>query len=207
MPLKLLAEEGHDIAVFYSNSNITPKAEYQRRWEELQRYCEANHIPVESDDYNPDSWNEAVAFIGESLKVFSSAFGAESDAQSVSELLDDERRSERCRACYRLRLERAADYAVNHGYEGLASSLAVSPYQFAAILDEEVERVCASRDLTPVTRDFRPYYPEATRLSRELGMYRQNYCGCRFSVKEAEATRAWIKAQRQARKLAKSSSQ
>ena len=51
--------------------------------------------------------------------------------------------------------------------------------------------------------DYRPYYDEATRISRELGMYRQNYCGCRFSVKEGEATRAFIKAQRKAAKAAR----
>ena len=51
--------------------------------------------------------------------------------------------------------------------------------------------------------DYRPYYDEATRISRELGMYRQNYCGCRFSVKEGEATRSFIKQQRAEAKAAK----
>ena len=54
--------------------------------------------------------------------------------------------------------------------------------------------------LVPVWRDFRPFYPEATRESRELGMYRQNYCGCRFSAAEAAIERHEA---RDARKRAK----
>lgn len=203
MPLRLLAEDADEIAVFYSNSNIAPEAEYERRWDELQRYCGTQGIPVQRDAYDPDEWEAKVAPVGESLKAYSPAFGAESSAASVQELLDDERRSERCRLCYRMRLQKAAAFAAREGFDGLASSLAVSPYQFAAEMDEELARACEPLGLVPVIRDFRPYYREATALSRELGMYRQNYCGCRFSVAEAEATRAFIKAQRKARKAAR----
>lgn len=202
MPSRLLAEAGHDLAVFYSNSNIAPAAEYERRWDELKRYCDSQGIPVWQDAYDPDEWEQKVAPAGEALKAYSPAFGARSDAASVQELLDDERRSERCRLCYRMRLEKAAAFAARTGCEGVASSLAVSPYQFAAEMDEELARACAPYGLQPVVRDFRPHYQEATRLSRELGMYRQNYCGCRFSVAEAEATRAFVKEQRKARKRA-----
>ena len=62
---------------------------------------------------------------------------------------------------------------------------------------------CESVGITAHFEDYRPYYNEATRISRELGMYRQNYCGCRFSVAEGEATRAFIKQQRKAAKEAK----
>jgi DNA-binding transcriptional LysR family regulator len=61
----------------------------------------------------------------------------------VAELLDDERRRERCRACYRMRLEEAAAYAAEHGYDGLATTLAVSPYQFTDVIREETERAAA----------------------------------------------------------------
>ena len=61
---------------------------------------------------------------------------------------------------------------------------------------EETERAAAAAGIAAHFEDYRPYYDEATRISRELGMYRQNYCGCRFSVKEGEATRAFVKQQR-----------
>lgn len=202
MPTRLLRDQGHDISLFYANSNIAPAEEYQKRLVELQRYAENEGLSVAEGHYDPAAWEREVAPLGESLKAYSPAFGAQAQADSVAELLDDERRSERCRACYRLRLEEAAVHAKENGFDGLATTLAVSPYQFGEICAQELQRACEREGLEPLYQDFTPYYQEATRISRELGMYRQNYCGCRYSVKEAEATRAWIKAQRKARKTA-----
>jgi len=112
-------------------------------------------------------------------------------------------REDRCRACYRIRLEEAAAYAAGHGFEGLSTTLAVSPYQLRDVMHEELDRACADAGIASVFEDFTPYYDEATRISRELGMYRQNYCGCRFSVAEAEATRAAIRKQRALEKEAR----
>ena len=119
---------------------------------------------------------------------------------TVSELLDDERRKERCRACYRMRLEEAAAFAASADFDALTTTLAVSPYQFTEVIREELERASAQVGIDSHFQDFRPYYDEATRISRELGIYRQNYCGCRFSIREGEATRAFIKQQRKERK-------
>lgn len=207
MPTRLLRADGHNITLFYTNSNIAPASEYEKRLSELRTYALREEFPLAEGEYNPALWEQLVAPVGESLKNYSPAFGeqaAESHtAESVSELLDDERRSERCRLCYRMRLEEAAAYACENGFDGLATTLAVSPYQFGDICAEELTQACANTGLEPLWQDFTPYYGDATRISRELGMYRQNYCGCRFSVKEAEATRAWVKAQRKARKAAK----
>lgn len=213
MPTRLLLEEGHDIDVFYANSNIAPEAEYEKRLHELRAYAEAQGFDAIEGVYDPDAWEREVAPIGEAIKDFSPALGSKHVGadnaplpQSVSELLDDERRRERCRACYRMRLEEAAAYAAERGYDGLATTLAVSPYQFTEVIREETERAAAKAGIVAHFKDYRPYYDEATRISRELGMYRQNYCGCRFSVKEGEATRAFIKQQRKAAKAAKAAS-
>ena len=215
MPTTLLREEGHDITVFYANSNIAPASEYERRLVELQKYAAMQCFDVIEGTYDPDAWEKTVAPIGESLKRYSPAFGAafaqgsspetpSNDVPAtVAELLDDERRKERCRACYRMRLEEAATMAVEGGYEGLATTLAVSPYQFTEVIREELHRACAQAGIAAHFEDYRPYYDEATRISRELGMYRQNYCGCRFSVQEGAATRAFIKQQRKAKKAAR----
>ena len=214
MPTRLLLEEGHDITVFYANSNIAPQAEYEKRLVELQRYAADQGFPVLEGVYDPDAWESQVAPIGEAIKDFSPALGSkhvgDEDApapQSVAELLDDERRRERCRACYRLRLEEAAAVAAEGGYGALTTTLAVSPYQFTDIIQEELERAAEQVGIATHFEDYRPYYYEATRISRELGMYRQNYCGCRFSVAEGEATRAFIKQQRKAAKAAKRAAQ
>ena len=210
MPTRLLAEQGHDITVFYANSNIAPRAEYDKRLAELHRYAADRGFGVIEGAYDPAVWEEKVAPIGEAIKDFSPALGSKHvgddtppSPQSVAELLDDDRRRERCRACYRMRLEEAAKAAVEGSYDALSTTLAVSPYQFTDVIHEELERAAAQAGIDAHFEDWRPYYDEATRISRELGMYRQNYCGCRFSIAEGEATRAFIKQQRKAAKEAK----
>ena len=96
---------------------------------------------------------------------------------------DPARRKARCRACYRLRFEEAAALAAEHGFDALGTTLSVSPYQYTDVIREELERA-------------------ATHRSREMGMYRQNYCGCRFSDDEAAAERSERKAQRAAQREA-----
>lgn len=207
MPTRLLRESGHDITLFYANSNIAPAAEYERRLAELRKYAASEGFTLHEGAYKPAEWEARVAPVGAAAVPFSPALGAEAArteaARSVSELLDDARRAERCRACYRLRLESAAEFAAAQGFDGLATTLAVSPYQFGEICAEELKRAAVGAGLSPLWQDFTPYYAEATRRSREMGMYRQNYCGCRFSIQEAEATRAWLSATRKARKEAK----
>ena len=213
MPTRLLSEQGHDITVLYANSNIAPRAEYEKRLVELEKYASAHGFDVVEAPYRPDEWERAVAPIGEAALAanpHAAWLGArhvgDEEAptpQSVAELLDDEHRRERCRACYRMRLEEAAAFAADHGFEGLSTTLAVSPYQFTDVIADELQRAADAAGVRAVFEDFRPYYDEATRISRELGMYRQNYCGCRFSIAEGAATRAFIKQQRAQAKAAR----
>lgn len=110
-------------------------------------------------------------------------------------------RNNRCRACYRLRLGELARYAHEHSFDAIGTTLSVSPYQYTSIIQEELERAAAHYDgLVALFEDFRPYYPNATKRSRDLGMYRQNYCGCAYSDKEAAAERAARKAARKKKK-------
>ena len=165
-PVRLLMEEGFEPTILWSNPNIQPLAEHDRRLAELQRWCTGNDLPliVASDDR--ERWENGAARVG---------------------ALD---RKRRCRACYALRLAEACRVARREGFGHVATTLAVSPYQLFDVCNEVLGRLAAAQGLTPVIRDFRPWYPEATRKSRELGMYRQNYCGCRFSAAEAAPDRA-----------------
>lgn len=92
--------------------------------------------------------------------------------------------------------------AEREGFSHIATTLAVSPYQLFDTCNDVLERLAAAHGLTPVVRDFRPWYPQATQRSRELGMYRQNYCGCRFSAAEAALDRARLREERKAAKEA-----
>ena len=177
-PVRLLREEGFEPTICWTNPNIQPAEEHDRRLCELRRYCADAGIELieAAEDY--DLWERAVAPVG---------------------ALDRERR---CRACYGLRLAEACRVARERGLSHIATTLAVSPYQLFETCNDVLECLDAAQGLTAVIRDFRPYYPEATRRSRELGMYRQNYCGCRFSAAEAALDRARIRDERKAEKQA-----
>ena len=167
-PVRLLREEGFEPMICWTNPNIQPRDEWQRRLDELRRWCADGDIELIEAGEDRGRWETGVAPLGAD-------------------------RPRRCRACYALRLAEACRVAQERGFEFVGTTLAVSPYQLFDTCNDVLERLAAAHGLTPVIRDFRPYYPEATRRSRELGMYRQNYCGCRFSAVEAAMDRARIR--------------
>lgn len=176
-PVRLLVEEGFAPTICWTNPNIQPVAEHDRRLEELRRWTADMHLPLIEAGDDRARWDAAVAPLG----------------------ADRERR---CRVCYALRLAEACRVAEREGFFHIATTLAVSPYQLFDTCNDVLERLAAAHGLTPVVRDFRPWYPQATQRSRELGMYRQNYCGCRFSAAEAALDRARLREERKAAKEA-----
>ena len=210
MPSKLLAAEGCEPTLFYSNSNIHPPDEYARRLSTLRRWADGAGVPVVEDAYDPQAWERTAGLVGQRALDEAAAQRADGDAApgddapgaAACPAVDPEMHRARCRACYRLRLERAAAFAAREGFEGLSTTLTVSPYQYTDVIGEELARAAAPFGLAVVFRDFRPFYDEATRESRALGMYRQSYCGCRFSQQEAAAERAQRKAARAAEREA-----
>ena len=164
-PLRILQEEGFEPIICWTNPNIQPLAEHQRRLDTLMRWAqETAHVQVVIAEDDRDAWEGLVAPAG----------------------FD---RVRRCRACYALRLRESVRVAKQMGIDHMSTTLAVSPYQLFEDCCDILVALSEKEGLTPVVRDFRPYYPDATRKSRELGMYRQNYCGCRFSAAEAAIER------------------
>lgn len=174
-PVRMLVEEGFELTICWTNPNIQPLAEHGRRLHELREWTCAQGIRLIEAGEDRKRWDRTVAPIG----------------------ADRERR---CRACYAMRLAEACRVAQDEGFTHIATTLAVSPYQLFDTCNDVLETLAAAHDLTPVIRDFRPWYPEATRRSRELGMYRQKYCGCRFSAAEAAMDRARLRDERKAEK-------
>lgn len=182
-PTRLLLEEGHDLAIYFFNPNIHPAEEYQLRVDALLWWANQNGVKVIEGEWDPRAWEQTVGKLQRE--------GCE--------------KSERCRACYRMRLEATAKKAVELGFDALSSTLNVSPDQFNDIIHEETDRAAEAAGLESVFRDFRPYYPEASRRSRDMGMYRQHYCGCHYSKVEAETEqeeRRLIREEKKAARLA-----
>ena len=178
VPLRVLGEQGHDITIFYSNSNIHPEAEYLRRRDTIAAYAAELGIAFVEGTYDPNSWMRA---IGDER-----AYGVE-----------------RCARCYRHRFAEPAAYAAQVGADALASSLTISPYQFTAAINAELVRAAELAGVQALQADYRDRYPDSVRLSREAGMYRQNFCGCMFSQVEAQEQRDAARARRKAAKAAR----
>ncbi len=169
-PYDALVREGARVTVVYCNPNIHPAEEYERRRDTLLAHARRFDLDVVELPYDPAAWLEEVGPSARDSK-------------------------ERCRACYRLRLRRVAIWAAENGFEVIATTLTVSPYQDSDAIADEGASAASEAGVAYVHRDYRARYPEATRRSRELGMYRQNYCGCLMSDVEARGQRERRKAQ------------
>lgn len=177
-PLRLLREQGYSPTILWANPNIQPVAEHELRLRTLLTWArEVAHVDVVIAGDERDRWERMAAPHGFDRRA-------------------------RCRACYALRLDEACRVAAERGFKFVSTTLAVSPYQLFEDCGELLCAFASKYGLKPVWQDFRPFYPEATRESRELGMYRQNYCGCRFSAAEAAIERHEARDERKRRKAA-----
>ena len=177
-PTRLLQEDGFAPTILYANSNIWPYEEYRKRLDTLLTWANAEGIEVIEAPYNHDAW----------LAGMRERFGDGIASAGKA----------RCAACYAGRLRAAADYAQQHGFDCISTTLSVSPYQYTDEIARTLAEAAQEDGIAAHFVDFRENYPEATRRSRELGMYRQNYCGCEFSYAEAAEERELHKAERKA---------
>jgi epoxyqueuosine reductase len=156
-PLKTLFSKGIDMKGLWFNPNIHPYTEYRTRLESLQKLQKTWGLDIEFIDH----------------------YGVKEFLRAVVNKEDN-----RCFFCYSIRLEETAKTAKKMGLDGFTTSLLVSPYQkFDIILS--VGREMANRHSIPFYyEDFRPGWKDSIALSKELGLYRQNYCGCIYSEME-----------------------
>ena len=156
-----------EITVFYYNPNIFPEEEYTKRVEEQKRLIEQlktlHPIKFCAGDYRPQEFYDAV--------------------KGMEKLPEG---SERCFACYELRMREAAKLAAEGGYHYFTTTLSISPLKNAAKINEIGERLAAEYGVEHLPSDFKKKngYQRSIVLSREYGWYRQDYCGCVYSMEE-----------------------
>lgn len=157
------------ITVFYYNPNISPEEEYHRRVEEQKRLVSA--MPL----VHPVSFLEGAY---EPERFYALARGLEALPEG----------GERCARCYELRLREAAELARAQGFDYFATTLSISPLKRADKLAELGEQVGAEVGVPYLVSDFKKKngYKRSVELSREYGLYRQDYCGCVYSKQQAE---------------------
>ena len=229
-PTRLLQQDGVEFSLYYANSNIHPQVEYEHRLQTISDWAATQNITFVAGAYQPEVWEESAGKAGEALErlretlnlqaelvdapnpyPLATAQTNEADFCPTEELQTPEAarvrlaamRAARCRACYRLRFEESCAYAKENGYDSVGTTLSVSPFQYTNIIQEELESACAKYELQCAFVDYRPFFQANEERSKELGMYRQNFCGCHFSDKEAQLERTLRKAARKAAKAAR----
>lgn len=153
--------------LLYYNPNIAPEAEYQKRLAELRRLLA--EMPL-----SPPPRLLPCAYEGEAFQRM--AEGLEREPEGGA----------RCLRCYRLRLEEAAKTAAAHGLEYFTTTLSISPLKNAQALNRAGQELAAEYGVKHLPADFkkREGYKRSIALSREYGLYRQDYCGCLYSKRE-----------------------
>lgn len=155
-----LIKEGHQIFGFFYNPNIHPSEEYQRRLSAAHRVAQELGFPLEEGVYNPDDWFR------------------ETDA-----FKDEPEGGKRCEICYRLRLDRTYQFMCDRGYDAFTTTLTVGPRKPANLINRTGYEVGGDRFLA---RDFKKKggFRRAIELAKQWELYRQNYCGCLYSLGE-----------------------
>jgi predicted adenine nucleotide alpha hydrolase (AANH) superfamily ATPase len=157
-----LAIEGHQVVGFFYNPNIHPAEEYQRRLETAHRVAKKLKIPLEVPAYKPEEW-----------------------LKKTNSLKDEPEGGKRCQVCYRLRLEKTYDYVVDCGADAFTTTLTISPHKSAQIINSIGQGIAGEKFLI---RDFKKKdgFKRAVELAKQWQLYRQDYCGCIYSIRTKE---------------------
>lgn len=157
-----------DITILFYNPNIYPPEEFFKRAEEQKKLVGLMNIDCKVDVLDFDD-----------KKFYDAVRGLEHIREG----------GERCFACYKLRLERAARYASENGFDYFCTTLSISPLKNAEKLNEIGGELADVYGVKYLFSDFKKKngYKRSTELSQEFGLYRQNYCGCVFSKNERQS--------------------
>jgi predicted adenine nucleotide alpha hydrolase (AANH) superfamily ATPase len=151
------------VTIFFFNPNIHPRIECLNREREAKRLAQKWRIPCIVGEYDSSAWYEAVG-------------GYEDEPEG----------GRRCEICYRIRLERTAQEAKRLGIDCFCTTLSVSPHKKAAVINRIGKELEEEYGVGFYEADFKKKdgFKESCRLSEAEGLYRQNYCGCKFSMRK-----------------------
>ncbi len=155
------------VTLLWYNPNIFPVQEYYKRLETQKQVIEKLKtkypVNIEILEYEEQEYLRAAA-------------GLESQPEGGL----------RCTECFKLRLKKTAEYAKKNGFDFFTTTLTVSPHKNAPLINEIGKQFEEIYGVKFLPSDFKKKngYKRSTELSKQLGLYRQNYCGCRFSLRE-----------------------
>ncbi|MDR2532567.1 MAG: epoxyqueuosine reductase QueH [Oscillospiraceae bacterium] len=149
----------YNIVIFFSNPNIMPREEYEKRLSEQKRLVALHGVQLIEDEYENSTFLNAVA-------------GFENEPEG----------GKRCEKCIELRLRRTAEAAKAQGFDFFTTTLSVSSHKNAVLINRILEEKGGQYGVEPLLADFKKNdgYKRSLELSKKYGLYRQGYCGCRF---------------------------
>lgn len=154
-----------DITIYYYNPNIYPETEYMKRMNELKKFLKETRYNIKfiEEDYIPDEYYKNIKGL-----------------EKLGE------RSERCYNCYKLRMEKACKFAKNNNFDYFTTTLSISPYKNSVWINEIGEKLSNKYNIKYLYSDFKKKngYKRSLELSKEYNLYRQDYCGCVYSLEE-----------------------
>ena len=153
--IERLLDEGWSPVLFFSDSNIWPLEEFEKRYENLLKVAAFYNLPVIKDEYDHQSWREWIK-------------GFEEEPEH----------GKRCSRCFRYNLLRASKKAEELGISSFCTTLTVSRFKNSKTIFHEGEDLEGFEAIDFKKKDG---FASSCRLSKEMGLYRQSYCGCEFS--------------------------
>lgn len=159
----------YDVTIFFYNPNIYPESEYLKRAENQKKYLDAI-----KDKYNL----KCVVATYKPNEFFDNVKGYEAEPEG----------GKRCSKCFRLRMRKTAIYAKENGYDFFTTTMSVSPHKNAKLLNEIGQEISKEIGIEYLTSDFKKHdgFLKSIQNSKKYNLYRQNYCGCIYSLKDVD---------------------
>jgi predicted adenine nucleotide alpha hydrolase (AANH) superfamily ATPase len=158
-----ILKEQYELHSFFCNPNIYPPEEYDNRLKEAEWVAKKYNVPFTADDYDPEDWENAIK-------------GYEDTPEGGA----------RCFQCFLLRLKRSAEFCSSIGFESFTTVMSISPHKKIDMLNKAGEMAAMEYEVIYKKFNFKKNngFINSVKLSKELGLTRQDYCGCRLSLKE-----------------------
>lgn len=161
-PVSYLKDAGYDVVVYFYNPNIYPTEEYSKRLEAQRTLCEHFQVELIEETY-------------EQNEFFEYTKGLENEPE----------KGLRCDKCFELRLNKTAQKAKELGIEKFTTSIVISPHKNFKKLAQIGEVIANKHNLSFEAIDFKKKdgFLKTNQIANSLSLYRQNYCGCKFSLR------------------------
>ena len=160
-PIDKIRLDGYEPVLYFFNPNIFPPEEFTRRLEELRKYAEKVHAELIVEKQDASKWYEF-----------------------ISGLENEPERGKRCERCFEYRMIHTAVKAYKLGYKYFTTTLTVSPHKQSQVIFKAAQEAAKRFDLVFLEYDFKKNdgFLKTMQIAKQEGFYRQNYCGCEFSM-------------------------